>query len=119
MEKISITDLQNLANIIAEEHSISLKSKMQAWVDSKATNHEHQSLSGLFYLADQSSVRNEIYKWSDEVFKPIKIEEDAIQKPSAKSVSLQSTSSDSGEVEQGIPEPKEPTKKSKAAGKKV
>ena len=96
MENIPIKDLQNLANIIANEGNISLKNQLSAWVTAKAGNPDHVSLSSLAGLAHHSSVKKQILEWVSNITNPKpefiyvpdipaqiieqpKIEEDAVQ----------------------------------------
>ena len=70
MEIIPIKDLQNLANIIANEGNISLKNQLSAWVTAKAGNPDHVSLSSLSGLAHYSSVKEQILSWVSNITTP-------------------------------------------------
>lgn len=70
MEIIPIKDLQNLANIIANEGNISLKNQLSAWVTAKAGNPDHVSLSSLSALAHHSSVKEQILVWVSNITTP-------------------------------------------------
>jgi len=126
MEIIPTKDLQNLANMLYEEESISLRSQLSAWVNSKAANPDHAPLSSLSAMAEQSTIKDKINEWVSNVTNPKpefiyvpdmpfqiieqpKIEEDAIQIGESKTFPLAETPVDSGTVEQGIPESEEPT----------
>lgn len=135
MENIPIKDLQNLANIIANEQNISLKNQLSAWVTAKAGNSDHVALSSLSGLAYHSGVKEQIMSWISSVTTPKpefiyvpdtpmemieqpeeiespKIEQDAFSQPSAESLPLCEPSVDSPPLEQGISQSEEPTQES-------
>lgn len=136
MENIPIKDLQNLANIIANEQNISLKNQLSAWVTAKAGNSDHVALSSLSGLAQYSGVKEQIMVWISNMTNPKpefvyvpdipaqiidqpKIEEDAIPQPSTESLPLCEPSVDSPPLEQGISQSEEPTKKSREKKGKI
>lgn len=132
MEKIPIKDLQNLANILHQEGNLSKRNQLQAWVTASSGNPDHASLSSLASMAQQSGIKDQILSWissvtnpkptysgfipdipaqmEEEIKSPSNTEEDAIQIGESTEIPLDTPPSDSGEVEQGIPESEEPAK---------
>lgn len=70
MEKIPTIKLQELANMLYEEQSISLRNQLSAWATSNAGNPEHASLSSLSAMAEQSNIKDKILEWVSNITTP-------------------------------------------------
>lgn len=70
MEKIPTIKLQELANMLYEEPSTSLRNQISAWATSNATNPEHASLSSLCAMAEQSGIKDKILAWVSNLSTP-------------------------------------------------
>ena len=70
MKIIPTKDLQNLANMLYQEESVSLRSQLSAWVNSKASNPDHAPLSSLSAMAEQSTIKDKINEWVSNITTP-------------------------------------------------